>query len=468
MKRLHRPSVAATAAAISAAAVFGAALPAYGAGYVIVAKGQGAGSTSLDSAVAGAGGVITGRHEAIGVVFADSSNPNFAAQVAVNAKVQSVTADMSVKWIEPLVSAESISVSPQDTVTSPEPRYPLQWAHRYIRADKANDAGDQGCTVKRARVAVLDQGVYPTHPDIAPNLNVALSKSFVPSEPGFAFVPPTPFPDVYFSHGTHTSGIIVAPINGFGTQGVAPCAELVNVKVLDSPNGSGEFSWLINGIMYAAGPDVQADVINMSLGATFLRSNAGGDGTGPLISALNRAINYATQQGTFVVSSAGNSGIDLNGPYWTIPAQSGNGVAVSALGPEGLFAATPVSGPDRLASYSNYGQSVVNVGAPGGDFVYPGNENCTVGGIVRPCWVFDMVFAPGAVAGGFAFYFWAAGTSMAAPHVSGVAALIVGKYGRMNPSQIKARIEQGAVDILKPGADAATGKGRLDAVNALK
>ena len=80
----------------------------------------------------------------------------------------------------------------------------------------------------------------------------------------------------------------------------------------------------------------------------------------------------------------------------------------------------------------------------------------------------DMVFAPGAVVGQFAFTFWAAGTSMAAPHVAGVAALVVGKYGKMSPARLRSRIENSAVDILKPGADEVSGRGRLDAVNALQ
>ncbi len=126
--------------------------------------------------------------------------------------------------------------------------------------------------MKRARVAVLDSGVWSGHPDIAANLNLVLSQSFVPDEPGID-------PIVNgFNHGTHVAGIIAAPINNRGIQGVAPMAEIVPIKVLRSSSGSGSFCWLISGLYYAAA--IEADVANMSLGATFDRINAGGGGGG--------------------------------------------------------------------------------------------------------------------------------------------------------------------------------------------
>jgi len=222
---------------------------------------------------------------------------------------------------------------------------------------------------------------------------------------------------------------VAAPINGIGTQGVAPDAELVAIKVLKD-SGSGSFASVIAGIEYASGPVVHADVINMSLGATFDRINAGGGGDGPLIAALNRAVNHAEARGTLVVSAAGNNGVDLNGRLFAIPAQSGNGMAVSATGPIGfgLFGFNPPAVFDRLASYSNFGQSVVNVAAPGGDSVFtPTSSVCHVGPLTTACFLFDFVLSPGGKQGTSNRYFFATGTSMATPHVSGLAALIVGQ-----------------------------------------
>lgn len=443
--------------------------------YLIIATGQGAGSTNFASAL---GSSVIAQYDEIGIVVAQSSDPNFPAQAAALSGVQSVTPDEEVQWIPPNEMATDSGMSVDDSAvpaadaTSALPlanheRFsPEQWNLHQIHADQTADNGDRGNGVTRARVAIVDTGIVASHVDIAANLNTALSTSFVPTEPSFIF--PS---NGKFSHATHVGGIVAAPINGLGTQGVAPNAELVSVKVLRD-SGSGSFASVIAGIEYASGPSVHADVINMSLGATFDRTDPHfGKQDGPLIAALNRAVNHAEARGTLVVSAAGNDGVDLNGRLFEVPGQSGNGMAVSATGPIGFgaFGFNPPAVFDRLASYSNFGQSVINVGAPGGDALFtPTSQICTVGVITRPCFVFDFVLSPGGKLGNSNLYFFAIGTSMATPHVSGLAALIVGKFGHMPPAQIRALIQNTADSIGNPGSSAEVGKGRINALSALQ
>ncbi len=442
--------------------------------YVILAKGQGPGSTAFAKNL---GPALVANLQSIGVVLARSADPNFATWAAAQAGVQGVSEDPTVQWLDPKELNTQADVIPASATANQERYSPIQWNLRQIRADQTATLGFRGNNAVRARVAVLDAGVITDQPDLVPNLNLPLSKSFVPTEPDL-----NP-PQNTFNHGTHVAGIIAAAVNGIGTQGVAPEAEIVAVKVL-SAAGSGDFGWVIEGIDYASGPTVHADVINMSLGAFF--NIAPGTpmgnkyGWGTLFSAMNRAVNMATQRGTLVISAAGNNGANLNSSYGQIPAQSGNGIAVAATGPLGwAIYGDAGSNWDRAASYTNYGQSVVFVSGPGGDNALYGTPagmaNCTVtlstGPLTRACYVFDMVMSPGGwvdLGGGVKgySYYWADGTSMATPHVSGVAALIVGKYGHMSPAQLKARLAQTSVDILTPGADP-LGKGRVDALNAV-
>lgn len=396
-------------------------------------------------------GEITRVIPEIGILIVKSSDPNFTQNVSGIADVRSVVPDLTVNWLEP------INVDPFAnplSIGSDEPYFFYQWGMDAINAPEAWNAGYYGSNVK---VFILDSGIDAEHPDIAPNLNTDLSYSFVPNEdwniqPGF-----------YFNHGTHVAGIIAAADNQRGVIGVAPKAEIVAVKVLSEYSGSGSFSGINAGIVYAANNG--ADVINMSLGATLNKNGKFYDEDGnfvekipskyiqEIIHAQQRAIDYAYKNGVTIVTSAGNSAMnaDGNGSTIVLPADLNNVISVSATAPLN-WALDASTNLDLMASYSNYGNSLIDVAAPGGDFDSP-----------YSIWQYDMVLST--ISGG---YSWSAGTSMASPHVAGVAALIIGKNGgEMNPQEVEKQLFNTADKIGTNGNSPYYGRGRVNAYRAV-
>jgi subtilisin family serine protease len=350
--------------------------------------------------------------------------------------------------------------------------FDAQWGLDAVDAPEAWDTGERGAG---ARVFVLDSGLDPTHPDIAPNVNTGLCASFVPNE---TYDSPFPSP---FHHGTHVAGIIAAADNGVGTIGVAPEAEIVSVKVLSTVLGFGYSDWIAAGIVYAA--DNGADIINMSLGGRVPRRGYWWDEPGTpedptddtWISAkevaadLNlwgRALDYAHRKGVTIIVSAGNARSDANADkdMVIVPSQLRHVIAVSATAPVG-WGLDQTTDLDQPAPYSNHGLSLVDISAPGGAFHRSvGFQPVTIAGLTRPAIAFDGVLAPSQGDR----WFWASGTSMAAPHVSGVAALIISKNGgSMRPSQVYAELRKACDDIGSKGRDAFYGHGRIDAESAV-
>jgi lantibiotic leader peptide-processing serine protease len=447
--------------------------------YLIVAASEDSLPAGLGASVAQAGGILVRSIPQVGLAVAESSSSNFQKQAAKIAGIKSVNANIVRQMIKPVPSYEFVEAVGNPPYSGADDRFfDLLWGMTAIQAPAAWNAGYMGAGV---RVAVLDDGIDADNPDLAPNLNTALSASFVPGEDYNVHA------GVFFNHGTHVAGTIAAADNTFGVIGVAPQAELVAVKVLSEYTGSGAFDWLISGIIYAT--DIQADVINMSLGAVLVRSGYLEDNGTPdssddywvsanevaeLFNALGRATTYAYQHGVTVIASAMNDNIDRDhdANLLVLPGDAPHVIQIAATAPTG-WAKDPLNTfLDNHASYSNYGQSRINFAAPGGDVQYLNinpTEMCTVAGITARCFVFDLVLSNGTCQGANCLFVFASGTSMAAPHASGVAALIIGKNGgSMHPAQVQAALAAAANDLGKPGNDDFYGAGRVNAYNAVK
>ncbi|MBP8809747.1 MAG: peptidase S8 [Kofleriaceae bacterium] len=267
-----------------------------------------------------------------------------------------------------------------------DPLYGKQWHLRQLGMPEAWKLADGGGVI----VAVLDTGVaYEDHGRYHQ----------VEDLRGLEFVKPYDFVDNDshanddHGHGTHVTGTIAqATHNGKGVAGVARNVRIMPLKVLGG-NGSGSVAGIADAIRYAA--DNGAKVINMSLGGPFPSR------------VLKKAVQYAHDKGVVVVCAAGN--------------ESRNKVGYPAAYP-GAIAVASTRGDEATAFYSNYGKDI-DVAAPGGD-----TRNGDGGGVLQN----TIKIGDPTSSGYYAFQ----GTSMASPHVAGVAALIVGE-GVTNPKMVE-------------------------------
>lgn len=425
----------------------------------------------LEKKVASMGGEIEVEIPEIGAAVVSSETRGFRSEAEKLEGLHTVMEDIVIPWVGPAEVVEGAAIA--DVFGNPPTSgdddffFDLQWGHDAVDSPEAWNEGHRGAGV---RLAILDSGIDADHPDLAPNLNVALSTSFVPGE-GFDVGP-----GFFFNHGSHVAGIAAAADNASGIIGVAPEAEIVAVKVLSQVTGRGSFSGVAAGIVYAA--MIDADVINMSIGAMLARRGEVYDeNTGELIAQvpardiaglvtfLTRATQFAHHHGTTIIASAGNAGVDGDKDKDRIHLLSDlpHVISVAATGPLG-WAVDSSTDLDPPAFFTNFGRSVIDFGAPGGnvDFgLLASGATCTIV-LTRPCWVFDLVFST--IAGGWG---WAAGTSMAAPHVTGVAAIVIGQNGgSMHPAQVEAELRRLA-DRIGGGNTPFYGGGRADATNSV-
>ncbi|MEL6380974.1 MAG: S8 family serine peptidase [Cyanobacteria bacterium J06626_18] len=273
-----------------------------------------------------------------------------------------------------------------------DPDYDKQWNLRQIEVEGAWGKGING---KGVTVAVIDTGISKG-PDLNKTDLVA----------GYDFVNDRAKADDDNGHGTHVAGTIAQSTNnGYGVAGIAYGAKLMPLKVL-SRAGFGTISDIAEAIRFAA--DNGADVINMSLG---------GGGESKL---MREAIDYAHSKGVVIVAAAGNSGLSSA----SYPAMYDNVIGVSAIGPD-----------EQKTSYSNYGKGV-DIAAPGG-----ATRASKLDGILQE------TINP-RTPGEFQFQYFQ-GTSMASPHVAGVAALIKSQNRNLAPDQV--------LEVLKASAQPVEG-----------
>ncbi len=373
---------------------------------------------------------------------ASSQTVQIGAGESVRETVEKLDDRPGVAYARPNYIAHASAYTPND------PSFPLQWNLSGPAGINMPDAWGIARQRKRAGgkgaiVAVLDTGVaYQRFRRFrrAPDLN-----RFVR---GYDFVARDRHPNDQNGHGTHVAGTIAQSTgNGLGTAGIAYRARIMPVRVLDS-SGAGDTISIARGIRYAARHG--ADVINLSL--EFDAAVRGAQ-----IPDIVSALRYARTRGAIVVAAAGNQG----NPQVAYPARARNVVAV---------AATTVRGCQ--AEYSNSG-SHVDLAAPGGGADAANSDSAYDVSACRPDlrgqYIFQETF-DGSVAR-FGLPPGYEGTSMAAPHVSGVAALLVGsrKLGRdPSPGAIEKRLKATARDIGAPGWDARYGWGLLDAAAVLR
>jgi subtilisin len=296
----------------------------------------------------------------------------FTARIPNRQVIDALAKDPRVSYIEQDQQVQVFQIPSQPTGTNQA----LPTGINRIDADLSPIRSGDGTDNNNVDVdiAILDTGIDLSHPD----LNVYVQKTFVSG---------TSSANDDNGHGTHVAGIAAAKDNSYGVVGVAPGARLWDIKVLDS-TGSGLISDIIAGIDYIASFANQVDVANLSFGCQCKSA------------ALDSAINNAVAKGITFVVAAGNAHTDAS---TFSPANNPNVIAVSAIADSdgkcgGVRSSTSYGRDDSFASFSNYG-STVDMAAPGVSILstYKGST-----------------------------YAYMSGTSMAAPHAAGAAALYKG------------------------------------------
>ena len=341
--------------------------------------------------------------------------------------IRSLRADPAVEHASPNYLLQAMN-TPIDEPFYANGVLPQQWHYSLINGPVAWQLAPEGGD--GVNVAVLDSGLFRSggkwHPDLAANVGIgfdAVDGDIMAADPGNAVGD-----SVY--HGTHVAGTVAAAVNGIGGAGVAFKATLFPVRVLGE-GGSGTLADLLEGMSWVLGDlnRPHADVVNLSLGGlpcdnTFVSSVANDS-----LTSLQELINQGVEKGILYVAAAGNEA---------------TGVPSCPAALDNVFSVSAVDGAGMLASYSNFG-GTIDLAAPGGDASRDGNGDGQADLVSSAsAATIDDVLQP--------VYLGLQGTSMAAPHVAGVFALMKGADATLDNAAVEGFLLGG--DLTTPPCDA--------------
>jgi len=443
---LTRAGRAATAAlAVASAAALGVVTiqPATAAGtessYIVLAP-AGQGSAKAVDALRTAGAEVVANYQRIGVVVARATSAEADQVRSAGVGEMAATDGLGTKVDEGETVAAAPSTSSAASPTD-EPLWSQQWDMRAIGVEAAHQVS-QGS--KDVVVGVLDSGIDMRNPDLASQVDTSLSASCLGgvADPSQAAWQPTTS-----DHGTHVAGTIGAADNGVGVVGIAPGATLAAVKVV-SDAGFIYPEAAVCGFMWAA--DHGFDLTNNSYFIDPWEFNCRNDeGQRAIWTAVQRAIRYSQSTGVLNVAAAGNDNLDLQhtltdsvSPDDTTPQTREVTNACVDLPAEapGVVAVSATGYTTQKSYYSSYGLGVVDVAAPGGDTRVRNYHVSTIT---------DAVLSTG-INNGAPGWNYKQGTSMATPHVVGVAALALSTHPGLTPAALQSQLENTADPLACP------------------
>lgn len=410
----------------------------------VVLYHEGASTAQAQGTIAAAGGTVVASYPQIGVVIARSGSAGFAAALRADNKVEGVsgtsrfgTRRNDADTREGLAPTTVTAAAWGDTLSG------MQWDMTQIHVPEAHAINPGSRSVVAANI---DTGLDFTHPDLAPNYDAARSADCTSGT-----AQPLAVGNDVSGHGTHVAGTIAAAANGRGVVGVAPNVRIAGIRAGDA-DGFFFPEAVICSFIWAGSHGV--DVTSNSYFADPWLFNCRNDAEQRAIwKAERRAIKFAQNNGVLVIASQGNDSNDLSHPAIDpvspdFPPGSEqerevtNACAVVPVEVPGVIGVTATGSRQFKSYYSSYGTSTADVAAPGGDRILqvlqPGGGRVlsTFSSVGTICAAALTVIENGAK------YCYLQGTSMAGPHATGVAALLLSAHPNQTTGSLAAKLQQ--------------------------